>query len=280
MTRDASASSHAHANTTTAPEDLATRLPAPRDEPGPAAETGHGGRIIASLEAAWGALRRRHADIPQVVMITGTAKQAGGDRWGHYGADFWTVPAGERTRAPELFIAGELIALGGRRVLQTLLHEAAHGIAHARSIKDTSGDGNRYHNKRFVALAEEVGLQGPPQKERTHGWTACTLPETTATRYAEVIGQLDAARLPYLRTPGIPTTTGDDQDHHGDDDPATTGDDEAPPKKRRSGKRLAVVCRCDTPRRLQVSPKCLEDGPLLCGNCRKEFEPDQAEDDD
>ncbi|WP_156046190.1 hypothetical protein [Herbidospora cretacea] len=55
--------------------------------------------------------------------------------------------------APELFIAGELLALGAARVLQTMLHEAAHALAHVRGIKDTSRSGNRYHNSLFAELA-------------------------------------------------------------------------------------------------------------------------------
>ena len=42
-------------------------------------------------------------------------------------------------------------------VLATLLHEAAHALAHARGSKDTSRQG-RYHNTKFKNCAEEVGL--------------------------------------------------------------------------------------------------------------------------
>jgi hypothetical protein len=35
------------------------------------------------------------------------------------------------------------------------VHEAAHGLANTRGVKDTSRQG-RYHNKRFRALAEEL----------------------------------------------------------------------------------------------------------------------------
>ena len=63
-------------------------------------------------------------------------------------------------RDGELFIAGELLAAGGRAVIEVMLHEAAHALAAARDIKDTSAEGDRYHNKRFVALAAELGLRG------------------------------------------------------------------------------------------------------------------------
>ena len=54
-------------------------------------------------------------------------------------------------------ISGEGLRRSPREVLGTLLHEAAHALAHARGIKDTSRQG-RYHNKHFKTLAEELGL--------------------------------------------------------------------------------------------------------------------------
>ncbi|MFF4291027.1 hypothetical protein ACFY0R_37890 [Streptomyces sp. NPDC001633] len=261
-------------------ETAAPTVPAPtpaRDDEPAGTKPGHGGRIITALEAAWAAIRARHADVPEVVMITGTARQLGGDRWGHFGADFWAVPQ-DGGRASELFIAGELIALGGARVLKTLIHEAAHGVAYVRGIQDTSGDGNRYHNKRFVALAEELGLKGPAQSMKTHGWTDCTLPPATAERYAAVIAELDAAALPYLGVPVV--SAGGDEDQDDGAEEGQGGDEETPKKKRRAGKRFAIVCRCETPRRLQVTPKSLEDGPIICGICRQEFEAEEPDEDD
>ncbi|WP_438297906.1 hypothetical protein [Streptomyces sp. HUAS TT7] len=270
-------------------ETTTAKIPAQTDtEPeagsqAPGIEPGHGGRIITALESAWAALRANHPDMPEVVMITGTARQKGGDRWGHFGADFWAVPANSE-RASELFIAGELIQQGGRAVMKTLIHEAAHAVAFARGIKDTSGDGNRYHNKRFVALAEELGLKGPAEPIPTHGWNGCTITDETAATYAEVIAELDAARLPYLNGAYLGAGTGgeDQGDDDSDENGGTAG---KPKKKRRSGRRFAVICQCRTDddkpqRRLQITPKSLEDGPLICGNCREEFAPEEPDEDD
>ncbi|MFF4625492.1 hypothetical protein [Nonomuraea jabiensis] len=43
-------------------------------------------------------------------------------------------------------------------------------------------------------------------------------------------------------------------------------------KKRRSGLRLAAECACTPPRRLQPTPKALDDGPMICGLCGERFE--------
>ncbi len=76
----------------------------------------------------------------------------------------------DQPRAPELFVAGELLAAGGRAVVEVMLHEAAHALATKRGIKDTSAAGNRYHNKRFVAPAAELGLRGPDVRKGSRQW--------------------------------------------------------------------------------------------------------------
>jgi hypothetical protein len=83
-----------------------------------------------------------------------------------------------------------------------MLHEAAHALAAVRGIRDTSAEGNRYHNKRFVALAAELGLRGPDRPDKVIGWSVCRITDETAAAYAAAIGAIDAAGLPYL--PGAP----------------------------------------------------------------------------
>jgi hypothetical protein len=38
---------------------------------------------------------------------------------------------------PELFVTGELLAAGGRAVLEVMLHESTHALAVARGIRET-----------------------------------------------------------------------------------------------------------------------------------------------
>ena len=90
----------------------------------------------------------------------------------------------------ELFVGGEGLRRGAEPVLATLLHEAAHGVAHVRGIKDTSRQG-RYHNTRFKLLGEELGLtisQAP-----TIGWSSTELAPGTAVEYVEEIEALASA---------------------------------------------------------------------------------------
>ena len=84
------------------------------------------------------------------------------------------------------------------------------------------------------------------------------------------MARIDAARLPFLvdvASPGGPG--GEDQ---GDDDPGKPA--------KRGGRRIAAACACQPePRRLQLTPKQIEDGPIFCGLCCTPFElPEDTQD--
>jgi hypothetical protein len=75
-------------------------------------------------------------------------------------------------------------------VFETLLHEAVHGLAFARKVKDTSRQG-RWHNTRFASIAEEVGLV--VVKDARVGHRTQDLTPEAATQYTEVIQALEQA---------------------------------------------------------------------------------------
>lgn len=210
------------------------------------------GPLIAALDDAWAAIRARHPDVPAAVLITGSGSDARrhGLRLGHYAASRWT-PGGDDDggELDEIFIGGEGLARGARPVLATLLHEAAHALARTRHIQDTSRQG-RYHNRRFKALAEELGLH--IDKHPARGWSTTTLPADTARRYAATIRRLEHAITIYRR--------------HELGAPGRTRKAPAPP------------CVCSCGRRIRVAPGVLALGPILCTICEQPFTPDQPRD--
>lgn len=137
--------------------------------------TGHQtSTIIQAVESAWQVIQERHPDVPDVAVAMGSGSMARGMKLGHFAAERWNR---DGNRIPELFVGGEGLARGATDVLGTLLHEAAHGVADTRSIADTSRRG-KYHNRKFKALAEEMGLTC--EQTGTIGWSATAVTASTA----------------------------------------------------------------------------------------------------
>lgn len=129
-------------------------------------------------------------------------------------------------------------------MLATLLHEAAHGLADTRGVKDTSRQG-RYHNRHYARLASEVGLDVACDPKT--GWSQTTVPDTLAAVYVGVLGDLDAAlKLWRYAEQQTPTTT---------------------------GSRNLLACACPCGRKLRVAKQTLEQAPIVCGACDQAFEP-------
>jgi len=69
-------------------------------------------------------------------------------------------------------------------------HEAVHAVAFERGIKDTSRQG-RYHNARFRAIAEELGLEAG--RDVPFGWSSTALAPATTALYRETLRVLTEA---------------------------------------------------------------------------------------
>jgi hypothetical protein len=150
-----------------------------------------------------------------------------------------------------VFVGGEEgLARGPAEVLGTLLHEAAHALAHVRGIKDTSRQG-RWHNTRFKALAEGLGID--VIKDSRIGWSPTTIPTATREVYAEVIADFGRALRLYRAV-------------------EITGS--------RAKKPSPPPCVCECGLRIRVSPTVLAAAPITCGICGGDFQPDQPDSDD
>ena len=197
--------------------------------------------ILKVLEDTWLEIRRWHPDIPPAVIIIASGTDGKHPRWGHHAPGRWNV-AGQQYA--EVMISGEGLRRSPDEVLGTLLHEAAHALAHARNIKDTSRQG-RYHNKHFKTCAEQLGLA--VEHDQHNGWATTTITDVTRIAYARQLRDLAQAMTLW---------------RHGE---ATTG-----PATRRNSNFIAAVCPCG--RSIRVAASTLAEASITCQACGGDFQ--------
>lgn len=197
-----------------------------------------GSSLVAAFEEVWKEIQRRHPDVPDVV-----ATLAGDPGvYGHFAPHRWDS-AQDAHSTHELFIGGEGLERGAVPTLGTLLHEAAHGAALVRGVKDTSRQG-RYHNKNFKAIANEFGIE--VERVASIGWSKTTVPAATVDAYAAQIALLDEAIIAHR--------------HYALADLLITG-------KSNNGKSLECGCG----RKIRCSNKVDAQGEIICGVCMTVF---------
>jgi hypothetical protein len=212
--------------------------------------------LLAALERAWALLCQRCPELLPVVFVLDSTPEPSSLRpCGHWSPHRWPLLRGEPRG--ELRLPTGRLQSGAKAVLELLLHEAVHMLAHARGITDTSRQG-RYHNRRFRALAEEMGLVVEPDER--WGWGKTRLVSRTRRWYAPVLAALNEVlhSYPQARLPAAPE-----------------GLDEPPPpaalRLQGTQGRLLLVCGCSPPRKLRVSQATAARGPITCGLCGLAF---------
>ncbi len=79
--------------------------------------------LVACLERTWHAIRQRHPDVPDAVLVVASGSDGKRLNLGHFAAHRWQVAGADRH---EVLVGGEGLHRGPVDVLGTLLHEAAH----------------------------------------------------------------------------------------------------------------------------------------------------------
>lgn len=194
-----------------------------------------GGLLVQALESAYNIIRERNPDVPDAVIVISSAD----GKYGHFSAARWSTDKGS---LPEIMVTAEGLKRPAREVLATLVHEAAHGVAHARGIQDVSDNG-RYHNKKFAQFADELGLSVAPAMQRL-GHSGTSIPEG---EFDDLIETLEPKLVAYRKFD--------------------------PPREKSpnsSGRKYTVRCECD--RKIYLAKSTWEKGPIVCGLCGSEFE--------
>jgi hypothetical protein len=180
--------------------------------------------LAAELAVAWADIQRHHPDLPDLA-------------------------------APESLIGESSSACGTELSFERLLHEAVHGIAAARGVRDTSRAG-RYHNRRFLAIADELGLDHSEEPHPSSGFSLVVLRPETRKRYRPTIDRLQRALKAHVVAIAADTTSSfrGPAARHGS-----------------SGGGVRVKAVCDCGRNVRVVPSVLEQAPIMCGACGKPF---------
>lgn len=204
--------------------------------------------IVRTLENVWAKIRKAHPDVPQAVIVVASGSDRRGNlKYGHYGAARWAVRpsknAKTREKVSEILVSGEGLRRSGVQVMTTLLHEAAHGLAHTRKIKDTSR-GGRYHNRRFAAMAYELGLE--VTKDKAIGWSPSVMTRQAVEKWETEIAMIrNAVRMAYRA-----------YEPNG-------GNTKSPSRL------LKATCGCGTV--IRMSQKAYDSSPIYCLGCEQNF---------
>ncbi|MDI5967549.1 hypothetical protein POF50_003850 [Streptomyces sp. SL13] len=180
--------------------------------------------LAAELAVAWADIQRHHPELPDLA-------------------------------APESLIGESSSACGTELSFERLLHEAVHGIAASRGVRDTSRAG-RYHNRRFLAIADELGLDHSEEPHPSSGFSLVVLRPDTKRRYRATLERLQRA----VKAHGVAIAADSSSSFRG---PAA--------RHGSSGGGVRVKAVCDCGRNVRVVPSVLEQAPIMCGACGKPF---------
>jgi hypothetical protein len=204
--------------------------------------------LLVTCEKVWKRLQEYNSDIPDVVIVIGSGGRRASSLLGHFAKNSWGDVDEE---IHEVLIVAESLNRGADEIFNTLIHEAVHGIAHVRGIKDVS---NKRHNRRFAILAEELGLEPPLSPHPTLGFSDVKLSDGLKEFFAEEIGWIED-ELKLCRKLNL---------------------------KPKETKKTTWVANCQCDRKIRLPKKTISDPEelnIVCSDCGSEFTlPDEEKD--
>lgn len=200
-----------------------------------------------TIRRIWDLLREREPQLPAVtVNVVPTI--------GRTSAWLRFTPSLGDTHV--LQVLPDALARHPREVVCQVAHEAAHALAHALGVADTSKRG-RYHNSRFRALAEHMGLEwrggNPPQDV---GYADMRLP-TEIGEWAACVAEAAVGHSEW-------ENAGPERNAERNTGTRNTGTKRTPHS---SNRRPKAVCRCVPERPLWLSRTVLNAQTVACTQC-------------
>lgn len=210
--------------------------------------------LIEALTRIWSRIRVHHPEVPGVMLLAAPSLRRDLSVLGHFAPLRWRHKEKGGVHYHEVVVVAEHLDRNPADIVETLLHEAAHALNFARGIKDCTA--SQYHNQRFKAAAEELGLAALQVPH--YGFALTGLKPGTITRYEEDIKQL-AEVIIHRAKPVAPTTGTDTTSGTGEDT-----DDDKPASRNRK-----ATCAC--PFIIRVSKSTLTQTTIRCESCGKVF---------
>jgi hypothetical protein len=219
--------------------------------------------LMSAIEVAYDAVRHNHPELPPAIFVLSPTSRSGRNtKLGHFFGESWLdrdeyetakgilsedIEAVDEARTVmhsrfhEILISAEGLDRGGREVMETVLHEAAHALALARGIKDVTG--YQYHNRNFKVHAEELGLQVEKFKNRGFAYTQMT--DYASELYADQIELLDS-HVTAVRKP-------------------------TPKISKNSAGQVKMACACGNI--IRAGKRVAANASILCEDCNHHFHP-------
>jgi hypothetical protein len=190
--------------------------------------------LAIALETAHGIIKEETGAPRATILVTRALK----GRKGHFTPYTpWNTTGGESFNEIAFNLEHFTTA---QELLATLLHEVAHSMNHANGIQDCSA--NQYHNGKFKAQAEALGLK--TDKVTGKGYAATALTDLGAKRWSKALEILDSAL-----------------------EITATGEGSAKPKGRNTNL-IKAVCNCGSI--IRTSATVLKAG-VTCNQCKADF---------
>ncbi len=231
------------------PRPKHTRVRKPRDEQVSV-------RLIRALAACWSAIRKRHKDVPGVVLLPAPARRESLGVLGYFSAMRWRMRKSGERELSEVVVVAEHLDRPAADVFETLVHESAHAMNYQRGIDDCTT--SQYHNQHFKRAAEQLGLAVEQMKH--YGFAKTSLLPATAERYEKEIARLDQALTVFRQKPLSVVTGG------GGGTTGGAGTEDKP----KEGRLRKAVCRC--PFIIRLAKATIEATTIRCETCGRPFE--------
>jgi len=209
-------------------------------------------QLIHALYDVWQEIRRHHPEVPEVVLLPAPAQRR--RVLGHFAPLRWTARQDGTGYLHEVVVVAEYLNRDPVEVIETLIHEAAHALNFTRGIHDCSR--SQYHNTKFKAAAEELGLEVTQVKH--YGFALTRMSQTATDRYAEVAGKLRQVIVHRRSWAGI-TKVGGSTPKGGN-----ANDNSTPSSRSRK-----ATCACGYI--IRVSKKTMAETEIRCQTCDAPF---------